>query len=54
MVKVGDNIFTESSVSVKIKGHKINIEGTLQLEPFTPIKKSILMPNIMGFFAYIP
>lgn len=54
MIRMADNVFTETSVSVKIKDHETNIEGTLRLGPFTQIKKSVLMPNIMGFFAYFP
>ena len=53
-VQVGDNTFEESMVSIKIIDENINIQGTLNLGSFTPIKKSILAPNIMGYFAYIP
>ncbi|MGH4117764.1 tocopherol cyclase family protein [Clostridium sp.] len=54
MLKVGDNIFTESMISINIIDTDIHIEGTLEFGSFTPIKKSILCPNIMGHFAYIP
>jgi tocopherol cyclase len=54
MLQIEDNIFTESIISIKIVDKNINIEGTLELGSFTPIKKSIFTPNIMGFFAYIP
>ena len=53
-VKVGENVFSESMISVKLLNDEININGTLELGAFTPINKSILMPNIMGYFAYIP
>lgn len=53
-VQIGSNVFTESMVSVKLLDNNINIEGALKLGSFTPIEKSIFMPNIMGFFAYIP
>lgn len=53
-IQVGENVFSESKVFVKLIDDEINIEGTLELGHFTPIEKSILMPNIMGFFAYIP
>jgi len=54
MIEVANNRFTESEITVKIKDHNINVEGTLKLESFLPIKKSIPMPNIMGYFAYLP
>lgn len=53
-LQVANNIFTESMISIKIKDENINIEGMIKLGSLTPIKKSILTPNIMGFFAYIP
>ena len=54
MIQLGENVFSESIVSVKLSDDKITIEGNLKLGSFTPIERSILMPNIMGFFAYIP
>jgi len=54
MIQIGENIFTESLISIKIFDGDLHIEGTLKLGSFTPIKKSILSPNIMGCFAYIP
>lgn len=53
-INVGGNIFSESEVSVNLVDDKVNIQGIIELGSLTPIKKSILMPNIMGFFAYIP
>ncbi|MDF2884770.1 MAG: hypothetical protein K0R54_5340 [Clostridiaceae bacterium] len=54
MIQIGPNIFSESMISINISDKGMNVEGTLELGPLTPIKKSVLMPNIMGFFAYIP
>lgn len=53
-VQVGENSFSETMISVKLLDAKVDIQGTLELGDFTHIKKSVLMPNIMGFFAYIP
>ena len=53
-LQVGDNIFTENKVSIKISDANTNIEGTLELGYLTPIERSNLTPNIMGYFAYIP
>ena len=54
MIKVGENIFSETMASVKLVDDKINIKGILKLGSLAHIEKSILMPNIMGFFTYIP
>ena len=54
MLWVENSTFMESMISIKIVDDGINIEGKLNLGSFTPIEKSILAPNIMGFFAYIP
>ena len=54
VLRVANNTFTESEISVKLTDHSINVEGTLKLSSFVSIKKSILTPNIMGFFAYFP
>jgi len=53
-LQVGDNIFSKSMITIKILDKDLHIEGTLNLGSFTPIKSSILSPNIMGYFAYIP
>ncbi|MDD7793601.1 tocopherol cyclase family protein [Clostridium sp. 'White wine YQ'] len=54
MIQIGDNVFTESIISLNMKDKKIKIQGTLKLGALTEIEKSILNPNIMGYFAYIP
>lgn len=53
-LEIADNIFTESTITIKIVDKNIDVKGKLELDPFTTIKKSLLTPNIMGFFAYIP
>lgn len=54
MIQIGSNVFSESMISVNISDKGMNMKGTLELGALTPIKKSIIMPNIMGYFAYIP
>lgn len=53
-IQISKNIFSESMVSVNLVDGKTSILGNLFLGQFTPIERSPLMPNIMGFFAYIP
>ena len=54
LIRVADNYFSESEIAVKLSDDNINVEGTLKFGSLLLIKKSILMPNIMGFFAYVP
>ena len=53
-IRIANNHFSESRLSLNLTDHDISIGGTLKLGSLLPIKKSILMPNIMGFFAYFP
>jgi len=55
-VTIGDNVFTMEGCKVNLHdatlGHRIT--GETRFTDLTPIKSSLWMPNIMGFFAYIP
>lgn len=53
-VKIGPNVFTEDKVILQLYHGSDFFEGELNLTRRCPIKSSLLMPNIMGFFAYIP
>ena len=53
-MQIGNNSFAETEVYLNLKDNNININGSLELGPLTPIKRNFLMPNIMGYFAYIP
>ena len=53
-LKIGPNVFTESKAEVKLNNEKISIEGTVTFGEFTPIKHTVLTPNIMGIFSYFP
>ena len=53
-IRVENNRFTESELSIHLADANINMKGIVEFGPFTLIKKSVWMPNIMGFFAYIP
>lgn len=54
LVKVGSNIFTETFISVDLEDQQLSIKGKVGYSSFKPIESSVLQPNIMGFFAYIP
>lgn len=53
-IRIGGSVFSETEILVDLADPEINLKGTIALGPFTTIKKSIMMPDIMGFFAYIP
>jgi hypothetical protein len=59
-LKIGGNIFTESSVYVSIAKRDyddeegLEIEANLKLDRLHPIEMKITSPNIMGVFAYLP
>lgn len=53
-IQVGANCFSETSQSILLRDRNFNVQGTLQIGQLLPIKTSILMPNIMGPFAYLP
>lgn len=53
-VEIENNTFTEAKVEINLVHKDAIIRGTLNLGTYMTIKKSILMPNIMGYFAYIP
>lgn len=53
-ISIGENTFSESKVFINIKDKDCDIKADINLGILTPLKKSIICPNIMGFFAYIP
>lgn len=53
-IRIGDNVFSETGISVDLADPEVNLKGTIELGSFRTIRKSILMPGIMGFFAYFP
>lgn len=53
-IKVGDSTFSEKQIRINLQDNDFAISGMLELGDFNSIEKSFLMPNIMGFFAYIP
>jgi hypothetical protein len=53
-VSIGNNSFSFNRIVVDLQSPDLKVSGQLCLGPITPINKSILCPNIMGFFSYIP
>jgi hypothetical protein len=54
MIQIANNVFTEAAISVHLEDHNMKMEAVFGLGSFHPIRKTLLMPNMMGFFAYVP
>jgi hypothetical protein len=53
-IKIDKNIFTERGIKIDLSNQNFNIKGELGYGKFQKIERNLLMPNIMGYFAYIP
>ena len=54
LLRIGNSFFTETEVHVELSDAGSSIKAGFRLGPFTSIKRTLFMPNIMGFFAYLP
>lgn len=53
-VRIGKNVFSQKGITINLSDEKIEIEGKLTYGQFKSIKKTLMSPNAMGYFAYIP
>lgn len=53
-IKIAENQFSAKRLLVNLSDENAEIQGELALDNLHPIEKSILQPNIMGVFSYIP
>jgi hypothetical protein len=53
-VKIGSCTFSEQGLLLDLEDEEIKISGRLSFGGFKPLERSLLMPNIMGIFAYVP
>lgn len=55
-VQIGDNVFSKEKIVVDIcdRNQNLEIKGNLRIFNSQNIKNSILYPNIMGPFSYVP
>jgi hypothetical protein len=59
-VTIGESVFTMQGCKIKLDdatqeiSQGVSFAGEIRYSEATPIQASPLMPNIMGFFAYIP
>ena len=48
-VRIGESLFTERRLCLRIEGDGLSLHGTVGCGPFTPLK-----PDIMGPFRFVP
>lgn len=53
-VKIDKNTFSESGIRLDIYDKGLIINGNLKYGKFQKIERTLFMPSIMGYFAYIP
>jgi len=53
-LKIGRNTFRADYMELDLSDEDYSLRGKIYFSEFTRIKTSILSPNIMGYFAYIP
>lgn len=53
-VRVGKSLFTERMISMDLADDTMQFKGDLVLGDLHPIQTSVIQPNIMGIFGYIP
>jgi tocopherol cyclase len=51
-ITIADNVFSSSKVSLNINQEELSLNGVIEIKQLTPIRKTLIMPNIMGFFGY--
>lgn len=54
LVQVGENRFLRDGIELQQDTPEISLQGKVSFSNLTPIQKSLLSPNIMGWFAYLP
>lgn len=53
-VRIRDNSFDLSGFKVDLENDQVQIKGEIAFESLTQLERSILNPNIMGPFSYLP
>lgn len=53
-IKINNNSFSLTSVSLDINTEDITLKGQFSIDEIVPIKTSLYAPNIMGPFSYLP
>ena len=51
---IGESIFSETGLQVDCLDDRNHFKGSLSFGELTPIQQSVVQPNIMGIFGYLP
>lgn len=53
-ISIGNNEFTQDYISLDIDTNEIKAQAFLEYDKLSPYPQTLLSPNIMGVFSYIP
>ncbi|MFR2534441.1 MAG: tocopherol cyclase family protein [Clostridia bacterium] len=53
-IEIGDNYFSLEQIRIHIHYHNVTIQGQATYQERQTIQKTVLSPNIMGPFSYLP
>lgn len=53
-IKIANNFFSKDKIHIDISSDNLFIKGTVNYSNISQIQKSLLSPNIMGPFCYLP
>lgn len=53
-LKIGKNTFRCDGIKLELLDDEYSIYGEINFSKFTKIKTSLIFPNIMGYYAYLP
>lgn len=54
VLQIGNNELSEKGITLSFVMNDIEVKGDFSFGKFSPIKKSILKPNIMGWLTFFP
>ncbi|PKK97394.1 MAG: hypothetical protein CVV58_01490 [Tenericutes bacterium HGW-Tenericutes-3] len=52
-IKIGQNTFSNNHIEINLDEKDFKISGILKMSHLSPIRRSLLSPNIMGIFGYL-
>lgn len=53
-ITIGNNYFSETKLKIDISYNDLEIKGELEFSKNVKLNKTLLAPNIMGPFSYVP
>ncbi len=53
-VRIGKCFFSKETMHIHLEQEGMTIEGTIRFGPLKDLKRTLISPNIMGYFNYIP